>query len=99
MVIAQIALSTPHREALFSNPFFHLFFTLQNGLKAILASILTLHPPLPSLKQDIAPLDVKKSAPNNPGKPLQTSPPPPPPFRQCPYGNNTFQKGASPKPS
>ena len=34
----------------------------------------------------------KKSAPNHPGKPLH---PPAPPYGQCPYGNNTFQKGAS----
>ena len=93
MVIAQIALSTPHREALFSNPFFHLFFTLQNGLKAILASILTLHPPLPSLKQDIAPLDVKKSAPNNPGKPLQTPPPPPPLSGNAHMETTYFKRG------
>ena len=32
-----------------------------------------------------------KSAPNHPGKPLHPSPP----YGQCPYGNNTFQKGAS----
>ena len=33
----------------------------------------------------------KKSAPNNPAKPLHL----PPPNGQCPYGGNTFQKGAS----
>ena len=32
----------------------------------------------------------EKSAPKHPGKPLH-----PPPFVQCPYWNNTFQKGAS----
>ena len=32
----------------------------------------------------------RKSTPNHPGKPLH-----PPPYGQCPYGNNTFQKGAS----
>ena len=33
----------------------------------------------------------EKSALNHPGKPLHTHTP----YWQCPYGNNTFQKGAS----
>ena len=61
------------------------------------------HPP-PSVKQT----NVEKSAPILPGKPLhpramweKKCPKPSwqaltaPPYGQCPYGNNTFQKGAS----
>ena len=36
----------------------------------------------------------EKSAPNHPGKAFQFTPPAPP-YGQCPYRNNTFQKGAS----
>ena len=67
---------------------------------------LALDPPLPPLSNGQT---WKKGAPNHPGKPLHPGqiwkkkcPKPSwqaftttPPFRQCPYGNNTFQKGAS----
>ena len=55
------------------------------------------------------PLSVKRANPNHPGKPLHPQATwekvpqtilaslysPPPPYGQCPYVNNTFQKGAS----
>ena len=51
-------------------------------------------PPPPKKKKKNAPLDVNKSAPNHPDKPLHTSPPPHLSGNAHIYGNNTFQNGA-----
>ena len=59
----------------------------KNGLFTVRLTV-RFDPPPPSVKRAI----VEKSTPNHPDKPLH-----PPPFRampNCPYGNNTFQKGA-----
>ena len=61
--------------------------------------------PPPSVKRAIVEKSVQNhpytilTPPGNVGKkcpkPSWQALTPPPPYRQCPYGNNTFQKGAS----